>query len=268
MTELNNPGPRGHEKIVPVMTRRIPLVSPELIAMSAHEVNRAYCAALGDDSQLPWDKAPKWQRESARMGVDLHLMGNFGPEASHISWMNQKISEGWVYGPVKNPDLKQHPCMVPFSQLPPEQQAKDYLFRGVVHSLSRPASETDDEIGSIETVDQFAAVLQGWHGPKVAAVKHMRDIPPGSEVTVDTGNGEAKDVKLEGDTLLAFQAGLDTALAELGTLPFVGSVEDEEPEQAANDANGVPIGDMPAVRNMPSGFQPIQEGNDAAPSGN
>jgi len=72
---------------------------------------------------------------SGRMGVDLHEMGDFGPEASHISWMKQKTDEGWTYGPEKRPDLKQHPCMVPFDQLPREQQSKDFIFRGVVHAL-------------------------------------------------------------------------------------------------------------------------------------
>jgi hypothetical protein len=105
------------------------------IGRVCHEVNRAYCQALGDDSQPTWEDAPAWQRESARMGVDLHMSGNFGPEASHISWMNQKLADGWTYGPAKNPDLKQHPCLVPFDQLPREQQAKDYLFRAVVHAL-------------------------------------------------------------------------------------------------------------------------------------
>lgn len=107
----------------------------ERIARVAHEVNRAYCAALGDTSQPTWEAAPEWQRSSARMGVDLHTMGDFGPEASHISWMNQKLAEGWVYGPEKNPELKQHHCLVPFDQLPRDQQAKDFLFRGVVHAL-------------------------------------------------------------------------------------------------------------------------------------
>ena len=69
------------------------------------------------------------------MGVDLHTMGNFGPEASHISWMKQKLEEGWVYGPVKDPENKQHPCIVPFDALPREQQAKDFIFRAVVHAL-------------------------------------------------------------------------------------------------------------------------------------
>lgn len=105
------------------------------IARVAHEVNRAYCVALGDLSQCVWELAPEWQRESARMGVDLHLSGEFGPEASHISWMRQKVAEGWVYGAKKDPIAKTHHCLVPFDQLPVAQQAKDFIFRGVVHAL-------------------------------------------------------------------------------------------------------------------------------------
>lgn len=43
---------------------------------------------------------------------------------------------GWKYGPVKDPERKEHPCFVPYDGLPPEQRAKDYLFRAVVHQLS------------------------------------------------------------------------------------------------------------------------------------
>lgn len=107
------------------------------IARVAHEVNRAYCQALGDQSQPNWVDAPQWQKESALVGVNLHCDNpNAGAEASHKSWMAQKEAEGWTYGPEKRPDLKQHHCMVPFDQLPREQQAKDYLFRGVVHALN------------------------------------------------------------------------------------------------------------------------------------
>ena len=109
----------------------------ERIARICHEVNRAYCQALGDMSQPYWHDAPEWQRSSARMGVDLHTMGDFGPEASHISWMQQKLDEGWVYGPVKDAEKKEHPCMVPFADLPREQQAKDFIFRAVVHAMTR-----------------------------------------------------------------------------------------------------------------------------------
>jgi hypothetical protein len=105
------------------------------IARVAHEVNKAYCEALGDNSQPTWETAPEWQRSSARMGADLHMSGDFGPEASHISWVQQKMDEGWVYGEVKDPVAKTHPCIRPFAQLPPEQQAKDHIFRAVVHAM-------------------------------------------------------------------------------------------------------------------------------------
>lgn len=109
----------------------------EDIARVCHEVNRAYCRSLGDESQPAWEDAPVWQRESAMRGVELHLTTCAGPEASHESWMAQKQRDGWVYGEKKDPDAKTHPCMVPFDQLPQEQQAKDHIFRAVVHALAR-----------------------------------------------------------------------------------------------------------------------------------
>ena len=112
------------------------LITKEEIARACHEVNRAYCQALGDTSQPAWEDAPEWQRASARLGVELHMSGDHGPEASHESWMKQKLEEGWKYGPVKDPEKKEHPCIVPFSELPREQQAKDHIFRGVVHAVN------------------------------------------------------------------------------------------------------------------------------------
>lgn len=108
----------------------------EQIAEACHEVNRAYCQALGDNTQLPWSEAPEWQKESAVKGVLLHINSpDAGPEASHISWMTDKIEDGWIYGPLKDPLKKTHPCITSFKDLPVEQQAKDYIFRAVVHSM-------------------------------------------------------------------------------------------------------------------------------------
>jgi len=108
------------------------------VARVAHEINRAYCAALGDDSQLPWEDAPVWQITSAMNGVNLHWEQDVGPEASHDAWMAQKRAEGWIYGPTKDPEAKTHPCLLPFDMLPREQQVKDHLFRAVVHALRPP----------------------------------------------------------------------------------------------------------------------------------
>lgn len=112
-------------------------MTPDKIAQVAHEVNRAYCQSLGDDSQQKWGDAPQWQRDSAINGVNFHLSNpSAGPDHSHNCWMEEKRAAGWKYGPVKNPEAKEHPCFVAYDELPPEQKAKDFLFRGVVHALA------------------------------------------------------------------------------------------------------------------------------------
>src|SRR4051794_35691061 len=99
----------------------------EAAARAAHEVNRAYCIALGDDSQPSWDNAPAWQKISALEGVDGVAAGN-GPEQRHECWLAEKRPTGWKFGPVKDPEKKEHPCFVAYDQLPPEQRRKDLLF--------------------------------------------------------------------------------------------------------------------------------------------
>ncbi len=107
------------------------------IARAAHEVNRAYCASLGDYSQKVWEDAPQWQRDSAIAGVRFHLANpDASPSASHENWLKDKLAQGWKWGPVKDPEKKEHPCMVEFTELPPAQQAKDHLFRSVVHQMA------------------------------------------------------------------------------------------------------------------------------------
>jgi hypothetical protein len=105
------------------------------IAQVAHEVNRAYCKAIGDDSQSAWDDAPAWQTDSAVKGVRFHLNNDATPEQSHESWMAQKAAEGWRYGPVKDAEAKTHPCFCAYSELPQEQRVKDYLFKAVIETM-------------------------------------------------------------------------------------------------------------------------------------
>lgn len=106
------------------------------IARVCHEANRGYCLALGDTSQPEWNDAPEWQKDSARKGVEMHLDNEDAtPQQSHESWLAQKRADGWKYGPVKNPETKEHPCFMPYDGLPIEQRAKDYIFKGVVDGM-------------------------------------------------------------------------------------------------------------------------------------
>lgn len=106
------------------------------IASIAHEANRRFCEVNGDHSQPEWGSAPLWQTDSACKGVKAHLEGKLtSPADSHESWLVEKRANGWVYGEAKDVELKTHPCMVPFNDLPSEQQAKDHLFRNIVLAL-------------------------------------------------------------------------------------------------------------------------------------
>lgn len=111
--------------------------STESIAKVCHEANRAYCQSIGDNSQLPWEDGPEWQRNSAIKGVEFCLANpDAPPSANHESWLKVKEAEGWRYGPIKDPEKKEHPCFVPYEQLPVEQQKKDALFKAIVAALA------------------------------------------------------------------------------------------------------------------------------------
>lgn len=114
------------------------MLSSQQIAKVCHETNRAYCQVLGDNSQTPWSEAPDWQRESAIAGVQTYIGGptTITPQRVHEHWVADKEKDGWVYGAVKDPEKKEHPCMVPYSELPPEQKVKDSLFLAVIKALS------------------------------------------------------------------------------------------------------------------------------------
>lgn len=122
------------------MTGGIDMSRLLVIATVAHEANRAWCATHGDFSQVAWADAPQWQRDSALLGVEFILSNpDAGDSALHDNWAKDKANDGWVYGATKDVDAKTHPCMVPFEDLPDEQQAKDRLFRSVVTALAENA---------------------------------------------------------------------------------------------------------------------------------
>ena len=43
----------------------------------------------------------------------------------HDVWAESRISQGWSYGPERNDELKHHPCLVPYEDLPEVEKAYD-----------------------------------------------------------------------------------------------------------------------------------------------
>jgi hypothetical protein len=132
-------------------------VSNEAIARTCHEVNRAYCKSIGDDSQPSWEDAPEWQKTSAINGVKFHRASPdpVSPEKSHESWLKEKEATGWKFGLVKDPEKKEHPCMVPYADLPEAQRKKDMFFGAIVEALA-PRGQLPEVPGNQqEPITQF-----------------------------------------------------------------------------------------------------------------
>lgn len=84
----------------------------------------------------------------------------------------------------------------------------------------------------VDDLDQFVRVLMAWHAKKVATLRHMKDIPDGTEATQD----DQEPVILTGDMLKGFRMGLEVALEEMGTLPFEAELEDAPEAPVAPEA--------------------------------
>jgi len=119
-----------------IMGRRTTEEKRRQIAMMCHQANKAWCEINGDTSQKDWFDAEPWQRESAIKGVEFRLANpEAGDDAQHNAWLSDKMKDGWKYGPVKDAEKKEHPCIVQFNALPEFQKKKDALFCAIVDTL-------------------------------------------------------------------------------------------------------------------------------------
>lgn len=56
---------------------------------------------------------------------ELMQLAELMAENVHRVWMQTRLEQGWTYGPARNDELKQHPCLVPYDQLPEEEKIHD-----------------------------------------------------------------------------------------------------------------------------------------------
>jgi len=43
----------------------------------------------------------------------------------HEVWAETRINQGWLYGEQRNDELKTHPCLIPYEQLPESEKEYD-----------------------------------------------------------------------------------------------------------------------------------------------
>ncbi len=56
---------------------------------------------------------------------DLNELREAIAENAHDVWALERKTQGWSYGPQRNDDKKENPCMVPYSELPESEKAFD-----------------------------------------------------------------------------------------------------------------------------------------------
>lgn len=56
---------------------------------------------------------------------DLMQLGEYLAKNIHEVWAQQRLSEGWVYGPMRDNDAKQHPDLIPYEELTEGEKAYD-----------------------------------------------------------------------------------------------------------------------------------------------
>ena len=56
---------------------------------------------------------------------ELELLVEQMSKNVHEVWAETRIQQGWTYGEQRNDELKTHPCLVPYEELPEEEKEYD-----------------------------------------------------------------------------------------------------------------------------------------------
>ena len=77
--------------------------------------------------------APHPIETNVELSPDLLKLTEALAENTHDVWAEQRIRTGWTYGQVRNDEMLQHPCLVPYSEL--SEAEKEYDRRTAVESI-------------------------------------------------------------------------------------------------------------------------------------
>ena len=63
--------------------------------------------------------------KSIELPTDLKELIEEMAKNVHEVWAQNRISQGWSFGEVRNDELKQHPCLIPYEDLSEEEKLYD-----------------------------------------------------------------------------------------------------------------------------------------------
>jgi len=60
-----------------------------------------------------------------RLPVEIARLTELLAKNAHENWAQQRMGEGWRYGAKRDDHKKEHPCLVPYEQLPESEKEYD-----------------------------------------------------------------------------------------------------------------------------------------------
>ena len=60
-----------------------------------------------------------------KLPIELEKLVEQMSKNVHEVWAETRIRQGWTYGSERNDELKTHPCLVPYEELPEEEKEYD-----------------------------------------------------------------------------------------------------------------------------------------------
>ena len=60
-----------------------------------------------------------------KLPEELELLVEKMSKNVHEVWAETRIKQGWTYGEQRNDEIKTHPCLIPYEDLPEEEKEYD-----------------------------------------------------------------------------------------------------------------------------------------------
>lgn len=68
---------------------------------------------------------PQEHNASTHLSADIISLAEQMARNVHDTWAAERMRQGWTWGAQRNDELKHHPCLVPYDELPEEEKVYD-----------------------------------------------------------------------------------------------------------------------------------------------
>jgi RyR domain len=59
------------------------------------------------------------------LGAEVRELTELLARNAHDNWARQRVADGWRFGPERNDQKKEHPCLIPYDELPEAEKEYD-----------------------------------------------------------------------------------------------------------------------------------------------